>query len=293
MMTIPTQRSIHSFMTDNAKLYVVGTPIGNLSDFSPRGIETLEKADYIAAEDTRVSLRLLTHFGIKKPMLSYYKPHEAEKSAKILELLHDGNSVALVSDAGMPCISDPGVYLVQKCYENGIPVEVIPSCNAAVAAVAISGIDTMRFAFEGFLPVNKKERTQRLDEIKTLPHTLIFYEAPHKLQKTLEDMRASFGGSRYCALCRELTKIHEEVIRGTLDELCDYYSSTEPRGEFVIVVEGAADIPQEQMTIEQAAELAKQLAAGGEKLSEACKKAAKAAGVSKQEIYKLLHNETE
>lgn len=278
-------------MTDYGKLYVVGTPIGNLSDFSPRGIETLEKVDYIAAEDTRVSLRLLTHFGIKKPMLSYYKPHEAEKSAKILELLCEGKNVALVSDAGMPCISDPGVYLVQKCYESGISVEVIPSCNAAIAAVAISGIDTLRFAFEGFLPVPKKERTQRLEEIKTLSHTLIFYEAPHKLQKTLEDMRVAFGGDRYCALCRELTKLHEEVIRGSLDDLCAYYESAEPRGEYVIVVEGATAAPTEQMSLEQAAELARQLAAGGEKLSDACKKAAKAAGVSKQEIYKLLHSE--
>ena len=154
-------------MTETGKLYVVGTPIGNLSDFSPRGIETLESVDYIAAEDTRVTLRLLTHFGIKKPLLSYYKPHEAEKSAKILELLHGGNSVALVSDAGMPCISDPGVYLVQRCYEQGVPVESVPCCNAAIAAVAISGIDTARFAFEGFLPVDKKERRQRLAETAT------------------------------------------------------------------------------------------------------------------------------
>lgn len=278
-------------MNDTGKLYVVGTPIGNLSDFSPRGIETLEKVDYIAAEDTRVTLRLMTHFGIKKPMLSYYKPHEAEKSAKILALLAEGNSVALVSDAGMPCISDPGVYLVQKCYEQGTPVEVIPSCNAAIAAVAISGIDTMRFAFEGFLPVPKKERTARLDEIKSLPHTLIFYEAPHKLIKTLEDMKMSFGGDRYCALCRELTKLHEEVIRGTLDELCGYYETTEPRGEYVIVVAGAEKTAAEELTIEQAAELARQLVLGGEKMSEACKKAAKETGFPKQEIYKLLLDE--
>ena len=180
-------------MTDTGKLYVVGTPIGNLSDFSPRGIETLSAVDYIAAEDTRVTLRLLTHFGIKKPLLSYYKPHEAEKSAKILELLHDGNSVALVSDAGMPCISDPGVYLVQRCYEQGIPVESVPCCNAAIAAVAISGIDTARFAFEGFLPVDKKERRQRLEETSALPHTLIYYEAPHKLRQTLADLSAACG----------------------------------------------------------------------------------------------------
>ncbi len=278
-------------MNDTGKLFVVGTPIGNLSDFSPRGIETLESVDYIAAEDTRVSLRLLTHFGIKKPMLSYYKPHEAEKSAKILELLAEGNNVALVSDAGMPCISDPGVYLVQKCYETGIAVEVIPSCNAAVAAVAISGIDTLRFAFEGFLPVNKKERTERLDEIKTLTHTLIFYEAPHKLRKTLEDMAEAFGGDRFCALCRELTKIHEEVIRGTLAELCDYYKELDPRGEYVVVVEGAKPSESQEFTLEQAAELARQLAAGGEKLSDACKKAAKQTGFSKQEIYKLALEE--
>lgn len=277
-------------MNDMGKLYVVGTPIGNLSDFSPRGIETLETVDYIAAEDTRVSLRLLSHFGIKKPMLSYYKPHEAEKSAKILALLAEGSNVALVSDAGMPCISDPGVYLVQKCYEQGVEVEVIPSCNAAIAAVAISGIDTLRFAFEGFLPVDKKERTLRLEEICGLPHTLIFYEAPHKLEKTLSDMRAVFGGERKCALCRELTKIHEEVIRGTLEELCEYYSNTEPRGEFVIVVEGAQQ-RAESFTLEQAVQLAKQLIAGGEKMSEACKKAAKETGLSKQEIYRLVLDE--
>lgn len=275
-------------MNDTGKLYVVGTPIGNLSDFSPRGIETLEKVDYIAAEDTRVSLRLLTHFGIKKPMLSYYKPHEAEKSAKILALLAEGNTVALVSDAGMPCISDPGVYLVQKCYEQGTPIEVIPSCNAAIAAVAISGIDTLRFAFEGFLPVPKKERAERLDEIKSLPHTLIFYEAPHKLTKTLEDMKAAFGGDRYCALCRELTKLHEEVIRGTLSELCNYYEAAEPRGEYVIVVAGVEKKTDEKLTIEQAAELARQLILGGEKMSDACKKAAKETGYPKQEIYKLV-----
>lgn len=278
-------------MNDTGKLYVVGTPIGNLSDFSPRGIETLEGVDYIAAEDTRVSLRLLSHFGIKKPMLSYYKPHEAEKSAKILALLAEGNTVALVSDAGMPCISDPGVYLVQKCYEQGTPVEVIPSCNAAIAAVAISGIDTLRFAFEGFLPVDKKERGKRLKEISALPHTLIFYEAPHKLERTLADMSEAFGGDRYCALCRELTKIHEEVIRGTLSELCAYYEQTEPRGEFVIVVEGAPLQEQQTFTIGQAAELAKQLVLGGEKMSDACKKAAKETGFSKQEIYKLVLSE--
>lgn len=278
-------------MTDTGKLYVVGTPIGNLSDFSPRGIETLSAVDYIAAEDTRVTLRLLTHFGIKKPLLSYYKPHEAEKSAKILELLHDGNSVALVSDAGMPCISDPGVYLVQRCYEQGIPVESVPCCNAAIAAVAISGIDTARFAFEGFLPVDKKERRQRLEETSALPHTLIYYEAPHKLRQTLADLSAACGESRNAALCRELTKLHEEVIRGTLGELNSLYETTEPRGEYVIVVEGAAPRQQESMTLEKAAELARGFITGGMKLSEACKTVSQQAGVPRKELYRLLSGE--
>ena len=278
-------------MTDTGKLYVVGTPIGNLSDFSPRGIETLSAVDYIAAEDTRVTLRLLTHFGIKKPLLSYYKPHEAEKSAKILELLHDGNSVALVSDAGMPCISDPGVYLVQRCYEQDIPVESVPCCNAAIAAVAISGIDTARFAFEGFLPVDKKERRQRLEEASALPHTLIYYEAPHKLRQTLADLSAACGESRNAALCRELTKLHEEVLRGTLGELNSLYETTEPRGEYVIVVEGAAPRQQESMTLEQAAELARGFIAGGMKLSEACKTVSQQAGVPRKELYRLLSGE--
>ena len=272
------------------RLSVVGTPIGNLSDFSPRGIEALEKADYIAAEDTRVTLRLLTHFGIRKPLLSYYKPHEAEKSAKILELLCEGKNVALVSDAGMPCISDPGVLLVKRCGEIGIAVEVIPGCNAAVAAVAVSGIDTARFAFEGFLPVNKRERSERLAEIAELPHTLVFYEAPHKIRQTLSDMEAALGGERSAALCRELTKLHEEVIRGSLSELARYYDELEPRGEYVVVIEGRRSV-SEKPTAEQAAELARGYAEGGDKLSEACKKAAKATGVPKQEIYRLLMSE--
>lgn len=278
-------------MTDGGKLFIVGTPIGNLSDLSPRGIETLESVDYIAAEDTRVTLRLLTHFGIKKPLLSYYKPHEAEKSAKILELLSEGNSVALVSDAGMPCISDPGVYLVQRCYEQGIPVKSVPGCNAAITAVALSGIDTARFAFEGFLPVNKKERQQRLAETARMPHTLIYYEAPHKLRQTLSDLAAAFGGERRAALCRELTKIHEEVLRGTLDELNALYEQTEPRGEYVIVVEGASPQIPEAMSLEQAAQLARSYADSGMKLSEACKTAAQTAGVSRKELYRLLSGE--
>lgn len=271
------------------KLFIVGTPIGNLGDFSPRGVETLQNADYIAAEDTRVTLGLLTHFGIKKPMLSCYKPKEQEKSERIIALLEEGNSVALVSDAGMPCVSDPGSVLVKKCRERGIPVEVIPGCNAAIAAVAASGLEVGRFTFEGFLPVPKKERIERLEIVKNLPHALVFYEAPHKIKQTLADLCAVLGGERQTALCRELTKIHEEVIRGTLEELSHYYDETDPRGEYVIVVSGAEN-PREEFTIEQAVQLARQLAEGGEKLSDACREAAKATGIPKRDIYALLTN---
>lgn len=278
-------------MSDFGKLYVVGTPIGNLSDLSPRGIQTLKSVDCIAAEDTRVTLKLLSHFGIKKPLLSYYKPHEEEKSAKILELLYSGESVALVSDAGMPCISDPGYYLVKRCHETGVSVESVPGCSAAIAAVAVSGIDTARFAFEGFLPASNRERSERLEEVKALPHTLIFYEAPHKLRQTLADMKEHFGGDRFCALCRELTKIHEEISRGTLEELCGEYTTREPRGEYVIVVEGAHPGAAEALTPKEAAEIALRLAESGAKLSEACREAARRSGVPRQEIYRLIHSD--
>ena len=276
-------------MSDNSygKLSIVGTPIGNLGDLSPRGVETLQNADYIAAEDTRVTLGLLTRFEIKKPLISCYKPKEQEKSERVIELLSEGSNVALVSDAGMPCISDPGAVLVKKCYERGIPVEVIPGCNAAVAAVAVSGLEVERWVFEGFLPVPKKERSERLECVKALPHALVFYEAPHKIKQTLSDLCEVLGAERETALCRELTKLHEEVIRGTLGELARYYDDIEPRGEYVIVVKGAEE-KQNEFTIEQAVSLAKQLADGGAKLSDACREAAKATGFSKRDIYAAL-----
>ena len=278
-------------MSDDSygKLSIVGTPIGNLGDLSPRGLETLRNVDYIAAEDTRVTLGLLTKFEIKKPLLSCYKPKEQEKSERIIELLSEGSSIALVSDAGMPCISDPGALLVKKCYERGIPVEVIPGCNAATAAVAVSGLEVDRWVFEGFLPVTKKERAERLECVKNLPHALVFYEAPHKIKQTLSDLCEALGAEREAALCRELTKLHEEVIRGTLGELSHYYDDIEPRGEYVVVVKGA-DEKQSEFTIEQAAGLAKQLADGGAKLSDACREAAKATGFPKRDIYAALSN---
>ncbi len=274
------------------KLSIVGTPIGNLGDFSPRGIQTLQNADYIAAEDTRVTLGLLSHFEIRKPLISCYKPKEQEKSERIIELLLQGNNVAMVSDAGMPCISDPGTVLVAKCRERGIPVEVIPGCNAAVAAVAVSGLEADRWVFEGFLPVPKKERSERLNEVKSLPHALVFYEAPHKIKQTLCDLRDVLGGQRHAALCRELTKLHEEVIRGTLNELSSYYDSVEPRGEYAIVVKGA-ESAAEEFTLEQAIRLAMQLTEGGEKLSEACREAAKATGIPKRDIYAALTDKSD
>ncbi len=276
-------------MNETGKLYVVGTPIGNMGDLTPRAAETLRNADYIAAEDTRVTLKLLTANDIKKPLLSYYRPKEEEKSGRILELLRSGAKVALVSDAGMPCISDPGVFLVRKCRDEGIPVESVPGCCAAVTAAAISGEDCARFVFEGFLPAGKTERENRLSEVKSLRHTLIFYEAPHKLRGTLSDLERLLGSGRKAAICRELTKIHEEVIRGSLSELTALYNDKEPRGEYVIIVEGAKESENKtKFTLEQAAQKAKELTESGEKPAEACRLAAKITGISKREIYRLI-----
>lgn len=277
-------------MSDFGKLSVVGTPIGNFSDFSPRGEETLRNADFIACEDTRVTAKLLGRFDIKKPLLSYYKPKELEKSEKIIALLLDGKSIALVSDAGMPCVSDPGYILVKKCYELDIPVEVIPGANAAVCAVALSGLEAARFTFEGFLPVEKKERFERLNEVKNLPHALVFYEAPHKLKSTLGDLADVLGAERNAALCRELTKMHEETLRGTLGELSRHYEENEPRGEYVIVIEGKP--PEKQVfSVEEAAAVAKKLIEEGAKTSDACKEAAKITGVAKRDIYAAVLGE--
>ena len=274
-------------MSECGKLSIVGTPIGNMGDFSPRGAEKLGNADYIACEDTRVTAKLLGKIDVKKPLLSYYKPKEHEKSEKIIALLLEGKNIALVSDAGMPCVSDPGYILVKKCYELDIPVEVVPGANAAVCAVALSGLDAGRFTFEGFLPVDKKERSERLSEVKNLPHALVFYEAPHKLAATLADLADALGEERNAALCRELTKIHEETLRGTLDELSRRYQTEEPRGEYVIVIEGKS--PEKKLfTAEEAAVMARKFIDDGMKASDACKEAAKITGVPKREIYAII-----
>ena len=270
----------------SGKLYVVGTPIGNLSDFSERGREALEKADFIAAEDTRVTLKLLNHFGIKKEMISYYEHNKRDKGEFIINRILKGESCALVSDAGMPAISDPGEELVRAAHEAGVTVESVPGPCALVTALAISGMPSGRFCFEGFLSVNKISRRKHLDELKDEKRTMIFYEAPHKLPATLKDMLAAFGDRR-AALVRELTKIHETVFRTTLSEAAEYYEQTPPKGEFVLIIEGKQEA-EEVCSLENAVELAKKLMEGGSSLSAAAKEAAESTGVKKSEIYKIL-----
>ncbi len=272
------------------KLYVVGTPIGNLSDFSPRAIEALRSVDFIAAEDTRVTVKLLNHFEINKPMLAYYEHNKMERGGDIIARLLAGEDCALVSDAGMPAISDPGEDLVRMCYENGIPVESVPGPSALITALAISGMKSGRFCFEGFLSVNKPSRRVHLAELKKEPRTMIFYEAPHKLPATLKDMLDAFG-DRKLALVRELTKLHEEVIHTTLSEAAEMYNDeNKPRGEFVLIVEGYDASGDKQFTLEDAVSLAKNYMDEGNPASFAAKTAAAETGFKKGDIYKLLIN---
>ena len=276
----------------SGKLYVVGTPIGNLSDFSPRAIETLEKVDFIAAEDTRVTVKLLNHFGINKPMLAYYEHNKMQRGGDIIARMLSGENCALVSDAGMPAISDPGEDLVRMCYENGIPVESVPGPSALITALAISGMKSGRFCFEGFLSVNKPSRRAHLAEISKEKRTMIFYEAPHKLIATLRDMLEAFG-DRKMAIVRELTKLHEEVIHTTLSEAAELYGEdNKPRGEFVLIIEGyddSADLTK--YTLEDAVNLAKNYMKEGNPASMAAKSAAADTGFKKGDIYKLLIND--
>lgn len=271
-----------------SKLYVVGTPIGNLSDFSPRAIDTLKNVDFIAAEDTRVTLKLLTHFGIQKPLVSYYEHNIREKGEYILGRIENGESCAIVTDAGMPCISDPGEDLVRLCAERGIEINVVPSPTAAMSALAISGLPTARFSFEGFLSVTNKQRRAHLEEVKSFKRTLIFYEAPHKLIYTLKDMLDAFG-DRKIALCRELTKIHEEVLRGKISDMIAYYENKPPKGEYVLVIEGAAEEEaSDEITLDMAVAMAQKLISDGVKSSDAAREIAKKTKFSKSEIYSGL-----
>lgn len=271
----------------SGKLYVVGTPIGNLSDFSPRAIETLELVDFIAAEDTRVTIKLLNRFGINTPMVSYHKFNTHDKGEEICSRIENGENCAIVTDAGMPCISDPGELLVRQCAERGISVCVVPGPTALTSALAISGLSTGRFAFEGFLSVNKPSRREHLLSLVNEQRTMIFYEAPHKLAATLKDMYNCFG-DRKIAIVRELTKIHEEVIRTTLSKAALRYADVNLKGEFVLIIEGAEKPAKTDSTLEDAVELASKLVSSGNSLSDAAKESASVTGFKKGEIYKKL-----
>ena len=271
----------------SGKLYVVGTPIGNLEDMSPRAVRILGEADFIAAEDTRVTVKLLNHFDIKKEMLSYYEHNKNSKGNLIIERIFKGESCALVSDAGMPAISDPGEDLVRAAHKAGITVESVPGPSALVTALAISGMESGRFCFEGFLSVNKISRKKHLDELKNERRTMIFYEAPHKLNATLKDMLNVFGDRRI-SLVRELTKIHETVFNTTLLGAAEFYDNNTPKGEFVLIIEGKKEETGEQYTLEEAVKLAKRMTDEGKSTSSAAKEAAEISGIKKGDIYKAL-----
>ena len=267
-------------------LYVVGTPIGNLEDMSVRALRTLQEVDFIAAEDTRVTLKLLNHFDIKKPMVSYHDHNIREKGEMIVAKLLAGENGAIVTDAGMPCISDPGEDLVRLCAENSIETRVVPGPSAAISALALSGLNTSKFVFEGFLTTNKSGRMENLEALKNEPRTLIFYEAPHKLKDTLADMRKVLG-NRKISLCRELTKIHEEIDRTDLDGAIAEYEERNPKGEYVLIVEGAPEEAGEvSFTMEQAIDMVLALSAKGTPLSSAAKDVAKQTGFKKGDLYK-------
>ena len=266
-------------------LYLVPTPIGNLGDISPRCRETLEQADFIAAEDTRVTLKLLNYLGIKKSLVSYFEHNKAFKGNMILERILAGETCALVSDAGSPAISDPGEDLVRLCAENGVTVCAIPGPCAVITAVSISGLSTGRFGFEGFLSTAKKIRKEHLKSLQQETRTMVFYDAPHKLVNTLEDMAEHFGSDRKISLCRELTKLHEEVVRTTLSQAVEQYKTNAPKGEFVLVVEGAAPTQKEAPTTADAAQRVKELMDGGISRKDAIKQTAKELDMPKNMVY--------
>lgn len=271
-----------------SKLYVVGTPIGNLGDMTYRAVETLKSVDFIAAEDTRVSVKLLNYFDIKKPLVSYHEHNHKYSGENIINRIIGGETCAVITDAGMPCISDPGEDLVRLCAENDIPVEVVPGPSALISALAVSGLDTSKFAFEGFPSVAKRSRNELFASCVNETRTLIFYEAPHKLVATLNDLYKFFG-DRKITLCRELTKVHEEIIRTTLSEAVNLYDddTRKPKGEYVLVMEGAKETV-EVITPEIALEQVKALVAKGMRGADACREIAKTSGMSKSELYSML-----
>lgn len=274
-------------MQEFGKLYVVGTPIGNLSDLTPRAAKTLEDVDFIAAEDTRVTVKLLNHLGIKKPMLSYFEHNKQFKGEMICDRIMSGENCAVVTDAGMPCISDPGEELIKQCAERGIKTEVVPGPSAVISALCVSGLATGRFTFEGFLSVNKKSRKEHLAELINERRTMIFYEAPHKLSNTLKDFYATFG-ERKLTIARELTKLHEEIIRTTTKEAYEQYADGSLKGEMVLILEGATKEAKQEYTLEEAVKLAQELIEGGAKPTQAAKDAAAMTGIKKNDIYREL-----
>ncbi|MDR1734159.1 MAG: 16S rRNA (cytidine(1402)-2'-O)-methyltransferase [Oscillospiraceae bacterium] len=274
------------------KLWIVGTPLGNLGDFSPRAVDTLRKADFIAAEDTRVTVKLLNHFGIHTPIVSYHEHNRVGAGERILARIQSGETCALVTDAGMPAISDPGTDLVDACHRTGVPVETVPGASAFATAVAASGFPAGRFTFEGFLSVTKKQRREHFESLREETRTMVFYEAPHKLPNTLQDFAALFGDRPLC-ICRELTKLHEEIIRTTCTEAYERFGQGGLKGELVLIVQGKP--PQEQekpaCTLEEALGTARRLRSAGLTASMAAKEAAKQTGLPKSEIYRLLAEE--
>lgn len=270
----------------SGKLYVVGTPIGNLSDMSPRAIETLKNVDFIAAEDTRVTVKLLNRFEIKKPMISYFEHNKAAKGDIIIDRILTGETCAIVTDAGMPAISDPGEELVRLAHQKGVQVESVPGPSAVITALAISGMPSGRFCFEGFLSVNKLSRKKHLEEIKNEKRTMIFYEAPHKLLATLTDMAAVLG-DRPVSIVKELTKLHETVFNTTLLSAVEYFNNNQPKGEYVLIIGGKSEEIKEY-TLFDAVALAKKLQATGMSTAAAAKEAATVSGIKKGDIYKEL-----
>ena len=268
-------------------LYLVATPIGNLGDLSVRAAETLEAVDFIAAEDTRVTVKLLNHLGIKKPMVSYHRHNADTRGDALTGRLLAGESCALVTDAGTPAISDPGEELVAQCAAQDIPVVPIPGPCAFVSALAVSGLPTGRFTFEGFLAMNKKNRRTHLDSLRQETRTMVFHEAPHKLSATLRDLEETFGPDRRISLCRELTKLHEQVWRTTLGQAAAHYAQNPAKGEFVLVVEGAAPVQKEEYTLEDGLAMAARLQAEGASTRDAVKQAAAACGLSRKALYDL------
>lgn len=284
-------KEIEKNRTERSTLYLVATPIGNLADMGERAIKVLSEVDFIAAEDTRNSLRLLTHFGISKPLVSYYEHNKRERGEEIVSRLLGGESCALITDAGTPAISDPGEDLVRLCAENGITVTAIPGACAMINALALSALSTSRFVFEGFLPVQKKQRKERLSALAREERTFILHEAPHKLRTTLKELCDILGADRKIALCRELTKLNEEITRTTLSKACELYSEREPRGEYVLVIEGGNnDFGEERnaLSVEELRASVDALCSEGKSRNSAIKAIAEANGMTRNELYDLL-----